>query len=361
MKNGEVSKIKEKNQYKEINNNKHLSNNKDNDEKLDDIQFLENIVEDSFSRYWLDNTFCLFKSINNIIYIIYANENKSIILYHLIKNKKINEIKNAHNEYITNFRYYFDKICIRDLIISISCDDNNIKLWNIQNLELLADIKNINKDGYLYSAYFLTDKNQNYFITSNCNFEEKPCELIKIFDFNGNKIKEIENSNDRTYIIDSYYEKKKDKNYIIAGYCGYVKSYDYSKNKVYHKYDENDNKFHNSIIINSREDIVKLIESSCSGNIVIWNFHSGELLKRIRVSDEWIYGICMWNIHFLFVGCKDGIIKLIELNKGKIVKDLIDHNNKVLTIKKINLPKYGQCLISQNCSNSYLKLWGIKK
>ena len=55
----------------------------------------------------LDNTFTVFKSnFDNIIYLIYANENKSIISYNLIERKKINELANAHNNNITNFRYY---------------------------------------------------------------------------------------------------------------------------------------------------------------------------------------------------------------------------------------------------------------
>ena len=69
----------------------------------------------------------------------------------------------------------------------------------------------------------------------------------------------MENSNDRTYIIDSFFDKKLCKNYIISGCCGYVKSYDFNTNKIYHKYNDNDKIFHNSIIINNLEEIVKLI------------------------------------------------------------------------------------------------------
>ena len=89
----------------------------------------------------LDNTFTVFKSnFDNIIYLIYANENKSIISYNLIERKKINELANAHNNNITNFRYYLDKEKKRDLLISISSDDRNLKLWNINNLECLIYI-----------------------------------------------------------------------------------------------------------------------------------------------------------------------------------------------------------------------------
>ena len=100
-----------------------------------------------------------------------------------------------------------------------------------------------------------------------------------------------------------------------------------------------------------------MIESSYDGNIRIWNFHSGLLLNKIKISDENLYGICLWDDNYLFVGCSDKTIKLIELNNGLIVKSLTSHNNKVITLKRIIHPKYGDCLISQNFKESEIKLW----
>ena len=72
------------------------------------IKLKGNITEDSFAYVILNNTFIVFKSINHIIYLIYCNINNSIICYNLEKEQKINEIKNSHEEYITNFKHYFD-------------------------------------------------------------------------------------------------------------------------------------------------------------------------------------------------------------------------------------------------------------
>ena len=46
------------------------------------------------------------------------------------------ELKNSHNQYITNFRHYLEEKNKRDLIMSISCQDNNIKIWNVNKLEI---------------------------------------------------------------------------------------------------------------------------------------------------------------------------------------------------------------------------------
>ena len=50
----------------------------------------------------------------------------------ILKIKKINEIKNAHNRNITSYNYILDNINKRDLVLSVSENDNNIKLWNIK-------------------------------------------------------------------------------------------------------------------------------------------------------------------------------------------------------------------------------------
>ena len=177
----EINKIKEENIKLKIEIDKlkkyHEKNNPNN------IKFLKDIVNDSYDDYGLVNAFIVFKSINDILYLIYATQNKSFISYDLINNKMIKEIKNYHNNYIDNFRHYLDKINKRDLIISISPDDNNIRLWNVNNWECLTNITNINESGILYSACFLNDNNKSYILTSNFNRDGNP-EPIKIFDFN---------------------------------------------------------------------------------------------------------------------------------------------------------------------------------
>ena len=40
------------------------------------IEYLCDIVNDSYSKYYFPNTFSVFKSINDILYLVYSNENK---------------------------------------------------------------------------------------------------------------------------------------------------------------------------------------------------------------------------------------------------------------------------------------------
>ena len=359
-----INNNKKNEEYKLIRNKNHHNSfiGKLDNSNPKEIIYLKNIVNDSYSHYRLVDTFTVFNSINNILYLIYSNENNSIISYNLIDNKKINIIKNAHDKYICNFRYYLDNINKRDLIISISCDDNNLKLWNINKFELILNMESIYNNGVLYSACFLNNNNQNYIITSNSYISTK--ESIKVFDFKGNIIKEINDSKDDAFFIDTFYDNDLYKHFILTCNRGYVKSYDYNENKLYRKYYEDNynyqHNWHNSLIINKNKKVKELIESCDDGYIRIWNFHSALLLKKIKVNNKRLVEICMWNNEYIFVGCNDNTIKLIELSNEKIIKELKGHDGVVFSIKTVVFPEYGKCLISQG-SDDLLKLWVINK
>ena len=168
-------------------------------------------------------------------------------------------------------------------------------------------------------------------------------------------------SNDGIYFIVCYYDKKLAKNFVITGNDNYIKSYDYKSNNIYHIYlDDNIKENHISIIVNTKEEKVKLIDSSEAGNIRIWEFHSGALLNKIKF-DIKLNCICLWSDQYYFIGCRDKTIKLINLEKKIIEKNLKGHDNRVVAIKNINHSKYGNCLISQNLELGKIKLWIDKK
>ena len=319
------------------------------------IKIISEVTKDSYANVTLDNSFVVFKSIYNILYLIYSSNNKSIISYDLENKKKICEIKSFHTENINNFRHYLDENNKRDLILSLSNKEINLKIWNLYNWECLVNIFNVYDSGYLFSACLLKDNNEYNIITCNCNLNGDS-EPIKIFDFNGQLITNINESNELTYFIDVYYAKKNSKKYIITGNDNYIKTYDYDKKKLYHKYSDDINEGHQSIVINDNNNIIQLIESSF-GIIRVWDFHSGRLLNKIKTGDEDLRGICLWNKDYIFVGCYDNTIKLIDLQKGKVIKNLTGHNNYVITIKKINHPIYGDCLISQGWKKDQIKIW----
>ena len=319
------------------------------------IEFFKDLAVDSFGGYNLDNIFCVFQA-NNKLYLLYFTEDKTIMTYDLTNNTLVNENKNAHEKYITNLRH--QKIDGKDIIMSVSCEDNNIKLWNFSNWECILDLKNVNPNGVLRGACFLKDNDKYYIVTSNSRitglYEGFTPDPIKIYDLQGNKVKEIPESNDDSLFVDIYYDDKK--KYIVACNIKNLKVYDYDEGKLYKKFidSELDNYM---AIIHKENNMVKLIGSNYDGKVRVWNFNSGELLNTFNVNDDYIYGICLWDNKHLFVGCLPKKIKLLDLSNGNVVKTLEGHKSFILSMKKNVVPNYGECLIS--ASTEQIKLWKI--
>ena len=79
------------------------------------------------------------------------------------KQKTIRTLKSYHNEFVTNFRHYLDEKNKRDLIMSISKDDNNIRVWNIKTFECVSNI------------------NSNYDLRINCTLIKQIWMLLSMF------------------------------------------------------------------------------------------------------------------------------------------------------------------------------------
>ena len=193
----EINKLKEEISQNNSNENRPSLGSSTNSTKLFDaeptnLNSVYNLVSDSYNIDYLDNTFILFSTKNDCLYLVYATELKSIKCYSFGHQKLIKEIKNAHDDYITNFRYCFNKKNEKDMIMSISGWINNIKIWDGNTWQCLLNISNVNNNGYLFSSAFLVIKNFNnmnynklldeyYIISSNRN-HLGTSEPIKVYD-----------------------------------------------------------------------------------------------------------------------------------------------------------------------------------
>lgn len=103
--------------------NKELINENKDYDKIEfksnplNIRPLKILIDEAYSYVLTINRICIFKSIYDIIYLVYLKNESTIISYNVIENKRTCEIKEAHDESITSFRYHFDNINKRDLII----------------------------------------------------------------------------------------------------------------------------------------------------------------------------------------------------------------------------------------------------
>lgn len=364
-KNARLNKKRKRTNIKSNNNSK--IKKKENDLKKNKLKFFhpinisyfDTIITDCFPVYNTYNTFIVFNSVDNVLTLIYRTEENSIISYDIFNNKKLIEIKKAHDKEIINFRHYFDSINKRDIVISLSTDDDTIKLWNSATWECISNISGIYRSGILTSACIFSENNQNYILTST----DSKTNLIKIIDFTGKKIKFINDSKNKTYFIDYYYDNSLSKPFVITGNDFFIESFDYKKNEKYHTYyDKNHDNFqHERIIIYNSDKITKIIESTLIDGIKIWDFHSGKMLQTIfePLGLGGKYDICLWNNDYLFIGVGEKL-KLVEIKKGKVVKELVRLKGPLITIKKTVHPKYGECLLFNSLDDTKIFLWTIK-
>ena len=330
------------------------------------VEFIEEICKDVYALQDKDNSFCVFKSIHEIFCIAYPTIDYSIIFYDIINKAKIVEIKKAHNTYIIELRHYLDEIDKfnkRDLILTVSYEDRIVKIWNFNNVECIFNINPYTR-AFIHSACFLYDFNLNeiIIIVSNSNIYPQTKESMKAFNLLGTEIKEIEDSENEVIYIDSFFDHKYNKNYIISANKESVTSYDYTENKKYKTYKETNFIYDCTSIImmnDINDNLVKLIHSTGNGFIKIWDFHLGLLLEKIKINDGYIYSICLLEGKYLF-SCgksyKRNIIKnYIEKSNIKII-----HINIETTCKLINLNNLGNFLITKNlCYDRPLNLWKI--
>ena len=320
------------------------------------LKIHKTITQSSYILYSLDNCFTAFTSLNNELLLVYATKIKSIECFDLIKQKYHKTILNAHNGQILTIRHYCSKNINKDLIISGSNGDFCVKIWDVETWTCIFNINKIYQKGNMYSICILFDEYQK----ESFVFTSSDCDYIKIWEFNGKFINNINKTNNNAvYLIDTYYDKQEYKYYLISGEMRCVKSYDLNTYQLFRIYSDN-NSFseHVSAFIYTQGEVAKLVESEFYGSVRIWNFHTGYIIKKIDVCRRIpLVSMCLWNENYLLVSCVDNTIKLIDFKNYALIKSFSGHNNEVCTIKKIIHPTFGECLLSQGLANDQIKLW----
>ena len=80
---------------------------------------------------------------------------------------------------------------------------------------------------------------------------------------------------------------------------------------------------------------------------------------RIKVCEDNINGLSLYNNKYAFVATDEQIIKLVDLEEGCIINKYYAHSNEVLNLKIINHPKFENILISQAYEEDKIKIWTI--
>ena len=271
----------------------------------------------------------------------------SIIFYDIVQDKQLNIIKNSQKD-ICKLQYCLDIKNKRDLILSQSCY-NNVQIWDANNYKCILNLKEMELDYVSVSQVCFMNYQNNIYIILSSSFSDPK---YKVFDLSGNVIKEI-NFDSRIFYLLTYNEDELSKVYLLISISNIVKSYNYDKDKIYHCYlNISNNCIYNLMVVNNDRIWEPTRLFGNYGNyIIIWNFHTGEMLKNVNFNVN-INNVCLWNNQFLIaitenLHSNNDIISLLDVNTGKIKKDLISLENcKYVMISKINHPEYGEGLIT---------------
>ena len=184
---------------------------------------------------------------------------------------------------------------------------------------------------------------------------------IRVFDMNGKNIKEFQKSERFGQYFDSYFDKITSKNYLLYCGIGFLESYDYNKGKLFNKYakkmDNNNNDYYHFIIYDNwvKVRLITAFSTLIKRIIRIFNFNSIELLSEIKTEKNFS-SLCLWNNNYLLVANENCSLKLMDLEKEKIIKIFPKESEKGIYIKMFQHPFYGKCILSQH-KDETIKLW----
>jgi len=321
------------------------------------LKVFKTLSQSSYILYTLDKTFEAFTTLSGEILLVYATKFKSLECFDLVKQKFQKTVLNAHNSLILIIRHYCPKYLNKDLILSGSNNpDYCIKIWELPNWVCIYNLSKVYETGNMLAACIHFDEYQKEsFIFASNDYGD-----IKLFDMNEKFIKNINKTeNNETFFLDTYYDDTELRYFLISGEMKCVKAYELNTHQLVRTYiDTNSFAEHLSAFLYKNHDVTELVECEFYGYIRIWNFHSGNLIKKIEICKRTpLVSMCLWNKNYLFVSCVDYTIKLVDFKNYNFIKSFHGHNNEVCTLKKIIHPNHGECLLSQGLCNEQIKMW----
>jgi hypothetical protein len=319
-----------------------------------------------------DNQFCLFNSVDKKILLVYItgkNEDiKNCLGYYDLETSEDTIIEKVHEKNILCVRHYVKNN--EDLILTTSYD-NSLKILNVTqkwkcevHIKKIGENEGFDNNYYLYSASLLTlenknddNKNEHFIIVTSYNDDE-----IKIYNYETKKLIKTINDKYGYIFLDTYYDEKLNKNYIICSkYIDsetnengeeeeFIKIFDFNTKEIYLEIkkfaqnviirkisnynEENTQVQQNESIENYNKDVSLIFASNNS--IYVYDFYTKESILNIDISNaKHLHCVCLWNKNYIIVGGdkKDNKIHIINLDRKKETQTINGYN--IYTFAKI--------------------------
>ena len=183
----------------------------------------------------------------------------------------------------------------------------------------------------------------------------------KIYSLNDGKfIKFINNTNNNAiYYLLSWHNKKNNKYYIIQfSFCKIIIN-NLLEDELYSELINQPEADHYSGFIYYKDNNDYLCSSSENGYINIWDLYNKTIFKVINTNGCVLAHIIEWNKKYIIVAdFNNKKFKIIDIENNSINDIVPEHKDKLICIKKINHPIYGESLLSAG-KDKTIKLWVI--
>jgi len=358
----EKKSLLEENKKVEKNNDNKLDEN-DNINLIDDFNNINvnnmkvnlNIVNNLNIRWTKSVAVYKIKRNNEISYEIAFPDNKNgfnIIIYNILS-RKINTIKNAHQNEINTIKHYYYSLNKYHILLT-SSKDKSVKLWNISS-NPVSNILHISNcfNGNNWSPFCLMfDKNNkdddDYYIIGGTYFNKK-----NIWNKNGVLYGSIEKSqlNYYKFIEATYIDNKP---YILLSGVNHSECYDYYNNTIKIYQPKKKNNQHWIANLFNKNNKIYLISGDNGGNVIIFDFISTNEISSISIGGD-IYSLCSINEKYILVGDSNKKLSVIDFDNKSIIKNYKGHNKAIYGIEKIKVDGNKEYIITYD--ENEIKLW----
>ena len=344
---------------KEAENNK---KSKDNNKLPINYKFSKNPNLKYKTSICKDAGFCGYNDIfevfishkDNKEYLV-SRESKILVIYLLLKNKKISSLA-GHIGSIYIIKYFINNKNKNEYLIS-GDSFGFLIIWDITNNYNQKYIIKTEYNSYVYGLLFFPNNlNNNYIITASVKNDQNS----KIFSFeNKELIREIYfTSNREIYYILPWYNKTKNQYFIIqlSSISIIISNLLIEAPNSYLINEPEGN--HYSGFIYSKDDSDYLCCSSSNGTVNIWDLYTQKIFKVINIAKcERLYNVIQWNDRYCIIAGSLGSLVIIDLINYKVISIIRDKDeNDIICVKKIKHPKYGETLLSL-AKDNMIKLW----
>lgn len=310
-------------------------------------------INDIFDTYYDKNK-------NNELNLILPSDNYSIKIIRLKDNKLIKNLQ-GHTGKITLIRHFYNNIKQEDYFIS-SGKPSEIKVWDLSyNYNLLFSLKiNYSINTLIYSSILFFSENKGSFLITSSN-ENSQEDYTKIYDFNTQKLisnLEFTNVNEIFYLL-LWNDGNND--YLIESSIGRVFMHNLETKELFHILNSPNKSSQNSMCLiknHENNDRDLLCVSTVHGAIYFWDLGTYTLKFSINYKSCYFYHIINWNENYLIVAEKlNSSIIIMDLMQKRVITVIKNKNDSyMISLKKINHPLYGQCLLSSDLDKN-ISLW----